>query len=221
MASRLFVAAFAAVLALVVALSGSTGTVSAHERRVVGDYEFEVGFLVEPASAGNLNGVFMSINYYPDGVPETAGEEEAEGEEGAGGEPVQGADQTLSVTVTVGGGAATTDLEFEPLEEPGPYDAAFIPTLPGEYTFSITGEVDGTQVNETFESGPERFSSVEDAADYEFPAPSGDAGDASADSDSAEDDDSDTAMIVAIVAIILAVIAAAVAIFAVARNRQA
>ena len=218
MALRPFVAAFAAALVLALALTGSPTSVSAHERRVVGDYELESGFYIEPAIANSLNGVFMSVNYYPNGVPETAGGED---EEAAEGEPVLGLDQTMTVTVTVGGGAATKELEFEALEEPGSYVASFIPTLRGEYTFRIAGEIDGTQIEETFESGPNTFSSVEDAADYEFPEPTDGDDSSSSANESSGDDDSDTAMIVAIVAIILAVIAGGVAVFAVARNRQA
>jgi len=217
MALRLLVAAFAAALVLGLALAGSAGSASAHERRVVGNYELEAGFYAEPAIADSLNGVFLSVHYYPDGVPETAGGEE----ESEGGEPVLGLDQALTVTVTVGGGAATKDLEFEALEEPGAYVASFIPTLPGEYTFGIVGEIDGTQFDETFESGPNTFSSVEDPATLEFPAQTDGGSDAPASESEGDDEDSDAAMIVAIVAIILAVIAAGVAIFAVARNRQA
>lgn len=36
-------------------------TVMAHEGRVVGDYEFDVGFLNEPAYEGQLNGAYISV----------------------------------------------------------------------------------------------------------------------------------------------------------------
>lgn len=216
MAVRLFVAAAAAALVLGALFGGSPGSVSAHERRVVGNYEVEVGFYIEPALTNTLNGVFMSVVAYPEGVPEAAAEEG----EGAGGEPVKGLDERMTATVTVGGGAATKELQFEALEVPGTYVASFIPTLAGEYTFQVTGEIDGTQVDETFESGPNTFSSVQDAADYEFPAPSGGAGDASTNDDGDDEDGGDTTMIVAIVAIVLALIAVAVAVFAVAKKPQ-
>jgi hypothetical protein len=217
MTLRLFIAALAAALVLTLALAGSAGSASAHERRVVAtNYEFESGFFIEPAITNSLNGVFMSIVYFPDGAPETASEEEAEG-----GEPVLGADQTMKVTVIVGGGAATKELEFEGLEDPGSYVASFIPTLPGEYTFVITGTLNGTEINETFESGPNTFSSVEDAADYEFPQPTADSGDSSSSDADSEDDDDNTAMIVAGVAIVVALVAGGIGIYAASRSRSA
>lgn len=159
-----FVPAVLAVGALVLT---SAGGVSAHEHRVVGDYELEVGFLNEPALEGQLNALFFGVRYFEGGVPQG---DEAEGEE-EGGEPVEGLDGSITAEVLVGGGAGRKTLELEPLAgEPGVYVGSFVPTLAGEYTFRITGEIDGTPVDETFESGPNRFSSVEPLAEYAFPA---------------------------------------------------
>jgi hypothetical protein len=224
MALRLLVAAFAAALVLVIAASGSTGTVSAHEHRTVAEnYEFVVGWTGEPAIGSQPNAVDLRITFFAAGVPEEQEEgEEAEGE-AVEGEPVVGAEETLNVTVSTGGGAASTEVNLEPaFGEEGAYEGGpIIPTQPGDYTFVITGTLpDGTEVNETFESGPETFSTIEDPATLMFPQPE-DAGDSSDSSESSSDDDSDTAMIIAIIAAILAVVAGGIGIFAISRSRAA
>jgi len=135
------------VLALVLI---SAGAASAHEQRSVGDYSLEVGFLEEPALVNQLNGAFLSVE-----KDET---------------PVEGLDESLKVEVIVGGGAAKKELNFTALEdEPGAYVAKFIPTVVGDYTFRIFGEIEGTPIDESFESGPGRFDSVEDVTELQFP----------------------------------------------------
>jgi hypothetical protein len=124
----------------------------------------------------------------------------------------------LTATVTVGGGAATTELEFEPLEEAGTYNAAFIPTLPGDYTFVISGTLDGTEIDETFESGPNTFEPVEDPAELQFPQPSTDASDSASDSSSDDDDNSTVALIIGVIAIVAAAVAIILGLIAFARK---
>ncbi|MCS7276966.1 MAG: hypothetical protein NZ695_08135 [Dehalococcoidia bacterium] len=123
----------------------------AHERRTVGNYTFIVGFMNEPALA-----------YYPNALDLRVLD--------AGGQPVTGLEQTLRAEVIVGGGAQRRELELEPaFNQPGRYFGYFIPTLPGDYTFHIYGQVGGQQVDETFTSGPGRFSAAEDPAELQFP----------------------------------------------------
>lgn len=154
--------------ALVIAYGGA----SAHEQRIVGNYAFEVGFAEEPALVNQLNGVFLNVQFFEKGVPEAG-----EGEEVEGGEPAEGLDESLTVELIVGGGAAKKEIGFEPIEgEPGAYVAAFLPTVTGDYTFRIFGEIEGTEINESFESGPGRFDSVESLDEVAFPeAPADDA----------------------------------------------
>ena len=40
---------------------------------------------------------------------------------------------------------------------------------PGDYTFRIYGTIDGTEIDESFTSGPETFGAVEDPAPLQFP----------------------------------------------------
>ncbi len=43
----------------------------------------------------------------------------------------------------------------------GRYRSYFFPNATGEYTFHIYGTLDGVEIDETFTSGPETFSTVE------------------------------------------------------------
>lgn len=53
--------------------------------------------------------------------------------------------------------------------EPGDYRATFMPTRPGTYTFHFTGAIDGTEIEESFTSGPDTFNDVDDPAEISFP----------------------------------------------------
>ena len=46
---------------------------------------------------------------------------------------------------------------------PGEYAALIIPTAPGDYTFHVTGKVEGVKVDLEAASSPGTFSPVEDA----------------------------------------------------------
>lgn len=137
------------------------GIASAHEHRTVGDYEFVVGFINEPAVQDELNGVDLRVSLPASGTP-AASEDEAEAT------PVEGLEESLSVEVIFGDQKVTLPLEAR-WNQPGAYVAYFIPTQPGDYSFHITGEINGQQVDETFTSSPETFSSVAPRADLEFP----------------------------------------------------
>jgi hypothetical protein len=84
-------------------------------------------------------------------------------------------DGDLKVTVTVGGKTSDPlDLlnTFDPdtgLGIPGDYEAPIIPTAPGDYTFHLTGTIDGTAVDETATSSDATFNSVVDGTGIQFP----------------------------------------------------
>ncbi|MGB3328779.1 MAG: FixH family protein [Thermomicrobiales bacterium] len=142
-------------VAALIALMGSIMLpfgVSAHEHRTVAtDYDFVVGFLSEPAIEGELNGVSLEVT--------------------KGDKPVTGLDATLKVEVSVGG--QKKEFTLSPVwKEDGHYQAVFIPTKPGDYTFHFTGTVEGKTIDETFTSSPDGFDSVAPRSDYEFPATS-------------------------------------------------
>lgn len=146
---RALVVALAAVFALIGSMA-LPFAVSAHEHRTVAtDYDFVVGFVSEPAIQGELNGALLEVTKAD--------------------KPVTGLDQTLKVEVSVGG--QKKEFALTPVwKQDGSYEAVFIPTQPGDYTFRFFGTIEGKEVNETFTSSPDGFDSVAPRSDYEFPA---------------------------------------------------
>lgn len=143
------------VVAVSIATAGlmaSIGLASAHEGRHVGEYEIVVGFLHEPAIVEEPNGLELRV---------------MKGE-GDAAQPVEGLADTLQAEVIYGD--QTMPLELRPaFGEPGAYQAEFIPTAEGAYTFHIFGTIEGTPIDERFTSGPETFSEVQSRADLSFP----------------------------------------------------
>ncbi len=138
----------AAVLGATLTALVGIGAVSAHESREVGEYTFTVGFLDEPVYSGQKSGLDLRV---------------ARGEE-----PVEGLEESLEAEVTFGGESRT--LEISPVfNQPGAYESVFFPTAAGPYTFHVFGEIEGQAVDESFTSGPETFSEVQDVAGGQFP----------------------------------------------------
>jgi hypothetical protein len=52
---------------------------------------------------------------------------------------------------------------------PGDYRAFFIPTAPGSYSFHFTGSIKGQKIDQTFKSGPQSFSDIDDPAQVQYP----------------------------------------------------
>ena len=154
MKRRTLAAMVAATLAgLLIPLLASP--VSAHEAKTVGRYHFVVGFGDEPAYAGEKNSVQLILADAKD-------------------KPVTDLGNTLKVAVTTGS-AEPLDLAMEPFFEvgefgtPGDYRAFFIPTAPGSYSFHFTGTIKGQKIDQTFKSGPDSFSDIEDPAQVQYP----------------------------------------------------
>ena len=107
----------------------------AHERRSVGGYDFVIGFFVEPVYEGEKNGLDLRIT--------------------KGGTNVEGAEKALKFDVTHVQSKAMKSFPVRALfGMPGRYTADFIPTLSGQYRFRIYGDIAGTPIDATFESGP-------------------------------------------------------------------
>jgi hypothetical protein len=154
MTRRLLAAMVAATLAaLLVPLLASPA--SAHEAKTVGKYHFVVGFGDEPAYAGEKNSVQLILADATD-------------------KPVTDLGNTLKVEVTTGD-AEALQLSMEPFFEvgefgtPGDYRAFFIPTTPGSYSFHFTGTIKGQKIDQTFKSGPQTFSDIDDPAQVQYP----------------------------------------------------
>lgn len=168
---RIMVRLFALFVAVAVAASLTGSRASAHEVRVVGDgqYELVVGFLDEPAFVGEKNGLDLRVSKLP--VPGEATPEAGGATPVAGGEvettPVEGLESTLQAEVIYGDQrlALTLDTVYN---EPGAYASHFFPMAEGDYSFHITGTIEGLAIDETFTSGPETFSPIQPR--LEFPA---------------------------------------------------
>ena len=128
---------------------------SAHEAKTVGKYHFVVGVGDEPAYAGEKNSVQLILADAKD-------------------KPVTDLTDTLKVAVTTGS-AEPLQLAMEPYFEvgefgtPGDYRAFFIPTAPGTYSFHFTGSIKGQKIDQTFKSGPNSFSDINDPAEVQYP----------------------------------------------------
>ena len=57
----------------------------------------------------------------------------------------------------------------EAFGNPGQYRAEFIPTSPGGYRFRFFGDIEGTAIDETFESSNTTFDEVTPASEIQFP----------------------------------------------------
>lgn len=150
----------AVAVALAAVFAGGGFRADAHEQRDVADqYSFVVGFLAEPAFAGQQNGMSLEISTLdPTG--------------GTDSDPVEGAEETLTAEVIYGD--ASMPLELDAVyNQPGAYGAIFFPTLPGDYTFHITGTIGDTAIDETFTSADGGFGAVEDPTPLMFPPLSG------------------------------------------------
>jgi hypothetical protein len=127
---------------------------SAHVPFTEGPLDLEIGFVQEPAYAGQPNGVQLFLN--------------------ENGHPVTDLGDELQVTVTFGD--QTSDpLTFQPAFEPGEfgtpgdYRAFFVPSQPGGYTFHLTGTFHGQRFDDTAASGPKTFDDVQDLNAASFP----------------------------------------------------
>jgi hypothetical protein len=138
-----------ALAAAVAVLALSAGAVVAHEVRQVGDYTIVIGFINEPVFVGQKSGLEILV---------TTGDEQ----------PVEGLEKTLAAEAIQG--EDSRQLTLGPrFGEPGWYQAFFFPTRAGAYTFHITGSIEGQEIDETFTSGPEGFSEVEEVSSAQFP----------------------------------------------------
>ncbi len=145
-------AAMAALAIVVSSFAISSKVALGHERRNVGPYEFEVGFLNEPAFAGTINGIDLTIT-----------------DTRASNKPVEGVEKTLSAEVTSGGLRPLAITLVTRFDMPGQYAGYFVPTKEGTYTFRLRGKVESTDVDEKFESGPGRFNDVRSPSDLQYP----------------------------------------------------
>ena len=127
-------------LAALAILFLAPGTALAHEQRTIanGKYDVAVGWDVEPAYVDLKNGAGIRIM--------NAGTTT----------PVDGADKTLKLPIRQG--ASTRDFPLRAVfGQAGYYVADLMPTREGDYQWIFTGNINGDQVNETFDTADGKF----------------------------------------------------------------
>ena len=140
------------LLIVIIMLLSSASIVRAHERRTIaGKYDVEVGWDKEPAYVNQPNAAIITVY--------KAGTQDA----------VTGVEQTLKVWIAFGGGEPREFPLRASFNKKGQYTAEIVPTRAGSYIFTVVGAIEGTPVNEKFESGPGRFDDVDDMAALQFP----------------------------------------------------
>lgn len=147
------VSATAAIAVLIGSLLLTSGTADAHERRTVGPYQLVVGWLNEPAFAGQPNAATVRVSDTR-ATPATA---------------VEGLEKTLKIAVTAGGLAPFTGTVRAVFGQAGLYALDMYPTVAGQYRYTVTGTIGTQTVNETFESGPTTFNDVQPVAALQYP----------------------------------------------------
>jgi len=141
-----------AALAIIISTLAVTGAVAdAHDRRTVGSYQLVVGFLTEPGYSGQPNGLDLRVS------------------DTRTSQPVEGLEKTLKAEVTFGGLAALPLTVTARFGQAGAYGGQFVPTKPGTYIFHISGKIGTQDVDERFESGPNRFNDIEGLGVLQYP----------------------------------------------------
>jgi hypothetical protein len=144
----------------------SPPAVEAHETRAIADgqYQIVIGFMNEPVFAGDKSGLEFWVTEASAATP-AAGAEETKGT------PVESLNETLRAEVIYEDQTMALPLTAKWDESGGYYSVFFPSAAEGDYTFRIYGDIAGTEIDETFTSGPETFGPVEDPAPLRFPQP--------------------------------------------------
>jgi hypothetical protein len=143
----------AATLVVVSSFAIYAGAASAHERRMVGPYQFVVGWLNEPAYVGLVNSLDLRVSDTRV-TPAKA---------------VEGLEKTITVDLQTGGLASLPLTVTARFGTPGAYNGYVMPSATGTYTFTIKGKIESQDVNEKFESGPGRFGDIESTTALQYP----------------------------------------------------
>ena len=102
----------------------------AHESITIGNYELEIGWLEEPPIAGQQNAVVVTVS------------------ERSSGEALP-VDDVSSLEINISYGGQNKVLGFQPFgdDSPGQFIAPILPTVPGEYTIILGGQLGGTGID--------------------------------------------------------------------------
>lgn len=123
-------------------------TEAASITRTIGDrFEITVGYLHEPAILGDTNAMRIAIT--------------------ENGEPVAGIATDLHGQIEFSEAVRALSI-VESSTEPGVYTATFIPMMDGSYAFTLTGTIDGVEINERY-TVDDGLVNVQPRTDFEFP----------------------------------------------------
>jgi hypothetical protein len=136
----------ASCLIVISALIFGVQVASAHTTITVGDYEVEVGWVNEPPVVGQQNAIVVNVSNTTDDAAVV---------------------DISNLTVTASYGGQTKDLTLQPAGEDttNEYVAPILPTVAGQYTVQLRGQLDTTDINEDVD--PEE---VDSADTLEFPS---------------------------------------------------
>jgi hypothetical protein len=155
---------FALAVAFMLVIIASSITLgvnaAAHETRMVGPYQFVVGWLYEPAFQGQPNAATIRVTD-PRVSPA---------------KPVVGLEKTVTIQVFSGGLTTPfTGSVRSVFGQPGLYALDVFPTTSGGYKYKVAGKVESLDMNETFESGPSTFGDIVAVTSLQYPeqVPSG------------------------------------------------
>lgn len=124
----------------------------AHQSKEVGDgaYRVVVGYLVNPAYTGQMNGIDLAIR-------------------DADGQPMMGLERSILAWVIAPDGSELA-LTIRPnSDKEGWYTGNFIPTVPGNYTFRVSGFIADVEFEEHFDEPAHNDPPVMDAAGISLP----------------------------------------------------
>jgi len=120
-----FIAAFAAIVAMIFNFQ----TAFAHTTVHVGQYDVEIGWTDEPPIVGQRNAIVVNVSNTTNANAQVD-------------------ISKLTVDVTYGG--QTKTLTLQPLSEDttNQYIAPILPTIPGQYTVQLRGQLDTTNISQ-------------------------------------------------------------------------
>ena len=139
------------LIALLAGLILFAGNAQAHQSKEVGEGSYRViaGYLINPAYTGQLNGLDLMVR-------------------DSDGEFVANLEQGLAVVLVAPDGSEL-ELTLRAGAEPGHYTADFIPTVPGNYAFRISGFIGEVEFEELVNHVAHSDPPVMDAATITLP----------------------------------------------------
>jgi hypothetical protein len=190
-----------ALLTAALLIPFSLSIASAHGHTEVGDYELVIGFHNEPAYQSEPNGLDLFVTNKKTG------------------EKVNDLADTLKVEIMFG--SSKKELKIRPQwGEDGAYTADVLPTVAGDYTWHIWGDIKGTPVDVSMTSSPETFSAIAAKSMVAFPAAEATAAELQAQVATAQQA-AQTALIAGIAGAVLGVIGIAVGVLGLRTRRAA